>query len=154
MLIITWSTLLPVLAVFIVLSIWALINNNALKNREELVRVPYITNMRYIDAEKMLQSIGLGIKSENEEYNSIVPEGFIIDQTPSEGNNVMKDTEIKVSVSRGQEESSTCLLYTSNVYVLFFSSSARGSPLRTVSYTHLPTSPVPEPLTTTGISFS
>ena len=110
MLIITWSTLLPVLAVFIVLSIWALINNNALKNREELVRVPCITNMRYIDAEKMLQSIGLEIKSENEEYNSIVPEGFIIDQTPSEGNNVMKDTEIKVSVSRGQEESSTATL--------------------------------------------
>ncbi len=109
-LVLTWSVIFPVLAAFLALSVWSLINYNALKNRIELVRVPYVTNMKYTDAEKMLQSIELKIKIEDEEYNSSIPEGYIINQAPSEGKDVKKDTEIKVRVSMGQEQVSSAIL--------------------------------------------
>ncbi|HAX17648.1 MAG TPA: Stk1 family PASTA domain-containing Ser/Thr kinase [Actinobacteria bacterium] len=103
-LVLTWYILFPVLAVFLAISIWSLMSYSSLKNQTEFVKVPHIINMDYLNAEKMLQSINLRIAVEGENFSNNIPEGYIINQNPEEGANVDKDSEIKVIISKGQEE--------------------------------------------------
>ncbi|MDD3520826.1 MAG: Stk1 family PASTA domain-containing Ser/Thr kinase [Actinomycetota bacterium] len=109
-LILTWSILLPFLAIFMAISIWALINNSMLKNQEEPVIVPSLTNMEYFSAEKMLQSINLKISADGEEFSNDIPEGYIINQDPVEGIAAKENTEIKVVISKGRKEASSAIL--------------------------------------------
>jgi len=68
------------------------------------VRVPNITNLNLEEARGLLQGKGLRIVEGPQEYDDLVPEGFILQQDPSAGTEVKKGRGIKVIISKGSEE--------------------------------------------------
>jgi len=107
---VTQLILYPIIAILLVLSIWSLINYNLLKNKEAWIEAPYLINMNYVNAEKLVKSMGLNLKITDEDFNDNIPEGNIISQIPEEGTSLKKNTEIQVSVSKGQKKPESAVL--------------------------------------------
>lgn len=68
-----------------------------------MVPVPPVENIPAENAKEILSLINLNLIVKDEIYNSEIPEGFIIEQTPEHGKNVPAGSDIEVIISRGQE---------------------------------------------------
>lgn len=68
-----------------------------------MVPVPPVENIPAENAKEILALINLNLIVKDEIYNSEIPEGFIIEQTPEHGKNVPAGSDIEVIISRGQE---------------------------------------------------
>lgn len=65
------------------------------------VVVPDVRGKSMIEANAILKDEGLYIRLEGEDYDSAVPEGFVVRQDIPAGNKVKEAREIKVIVSKG-----------------------------------------------------
>ncbi len=68
-----------------------------------MVSVPPLENIPAENAKEILALFDLNLIVKDEIYNSEIPEGFIIEQTPEPEKNVPAGSDIKVVTSRGQE---------------------------------------------------
>ncbi len=68
-----------------------------------MVSVPPLENIPAENAKEILALFDLNLTVKEEIYNSEIPEGFIIEQTPEPGKNVPVGSDIEVVTSRGQE---------------------------------------------------
>ena len=97
-----------VVFVFIALQIIPII-----KNEQDTDTMPDLRGVNYLDAKSTFaEYFDLSVSSQ--EYSSVYDEGVIIDQTPKAGSKfVVKNTEVKVKVSRGPQ-----MVTVQNVYDL------------------------------------
>lgn len=68
-----------------------------------MVSVPPLENIPAENAKEILALFDLNLIVKEEIYNSEIPEGFIMEQTPEPGKNVPAGSGIEVILSRGQE---------------------------------------------------
>jgi len=72
---------------------------------EKLVEVPYIVGQSQRSANLILNKIGLKIGAVSKAYNSIFPEGVIIDQIPDSMQTLLKGYSVRVIISQGRSPS-------------------------------------------------
>lgn len=79
---------------------------NIFKDRfiEKEVEVPNLTNHSRVDAESSLGNLGLKSEVENELYNSDVPAGYVINQSPEAGEAVREDFTVMLTLSLGPQK--------------------------------------------------
>jgi serine/threonine-protein kinase len=68
-----------------------------------MVPVPPVENIPAENAKEILSLINLNLIVKDEIYNSEIPEGFIIEQTPEHGKNIPAGSNIEVIISKGKE---------------------------------------------------
>jgi len=68
-----------------------------------MVSVPPVENIPAENAKEIFALFNLNLIVKDEIYNSEIPEGFIIEQTPEHGKNVPAGSDIEVIISKGQE---------------------------------------------------
>jgi len=73
---------------------------------QKLVKVPDVTNMPLDEAEALLNENGLELGEVSSDFSSVYEEGYVINQGTVEEKEVLEGTEIDVTVSLGEEESS------------------------------------------------
>jgi eukaryotic-like serine/threonine-protein kinase len=69
----------------------------------EKVTVPELTGMNQSDASAALSSAGLKLGEVSQDYNTKVEKGLVISQSPSSGEEVAKNSEVAITVSRGPQ---------------------------------------------------
>jgi|GEM_PF-1234960 len=69
-----------------------------------IVEVPNVVGESFYAASRRLDAVGLRMKVQQEEYNSVFQHGSIIYQTPVEGSKVKIGRVVRVNVSLGTEE--------------------------------------------------
>ena len=67
------------------------------------VDVPSFAGMKYAEAEKMLNGLGLKV-SKQEEWNATVPSGVVFAQSPSAGQKILPGDVIRLTISKGPEK--------------------------------------------------
>jgi len=78
-----------------------------MKTMTNFTVVPEVEKMFYDNASRALESSGLTIERESEAFSDDVPINYIISQDPQSGSRIIKDTTVKVTVSKGPEISDT-----------------------------------------------
>ncbi len=73
---------------------------------QKLVKVPDVTNMTLDEAETLLNENGLELGEVSSDFSSVYEEGIVINQGTVEEAEVLEGTQIDVTVSLGEEESS------------------------------------------------
>ncbi|MBQ7015833.1 MAG: Stk1 family PASTA domain-containing Ser/Thr kinase [Firmicutes bacterium] len=73
---------------------------------QKLVKVPNVTNMPLDEAEALLNENGLELGEVSSDFSSVYEEGYVINQGTVKDKEVLEGTEIDVTVSLGEEESS------------------------------------------------
>lgn len=68
-----------------------------------MVSVPPVENIPAENAKEILALFNLNLIVKDEIYNSEIPEGFIIEQTPEPEKNIPAGSDIEVIISKGQE---------------------------------------------------
>ncbi|MBU4482966.1 MAG: PASTA domain-containing protein [Actinobacteria bacterium] len=68
-----------------------------------MVLVPPVENIPAENAKEILSLFNLNLIITDEIYSSETPEGFITEQTPAPGKNILAGSNIEVTISRGQE---------------------------------------------------
>ncbi|MBC8390536.1 MAG: PASTA domain-containing protein [Actinobacteria bacterium] len=68
-----------------------------------MVSVPPVENIPAENAKEILALFNLNLIVKDEIYNSEIPEGFIIEQTPEPKKNIPAGSDIEVIISKGQE---------------------------------------------------
>ncbi len=105
--IINLSAAYSLAAVFLILFILFAINYSNMKTMTNFTVVPEVEKMFYGNASRALESSGLTIERESEAFSDDVPINYIISQDPQSGSRIIKDTTVKVTVSKGPEISDT-----------------------------------------------
>jgi len=72
---------------------------------EKLVEVPYIIGQSQRSASLLLNQIGLKIGAVSKTYNSIYPEGVIINQIPDSSQTLPKGYSVRIVISQGRSPS-------------------------------------------------
>lgn len=67
------------------------------------IEIPNLQGKRMIEASDLLRSKGLYIKLKGDDYDSQVPQGYIIKQDILAGTKVKPGTEVMVTVSKGEK---------------------------------------------------
>jgi serine/threonine protein kinase len=88
-------------AVFLTLFILFAVNYSNMKTITNLTTVPEVEKMFYDNAKIALASSGLIIEKELDTFSSSVPLDYIISQNPQSGSRIVKDSKVKVVVSKG-----------------------------------------------------
>ena len=73
---------------------------------QKLVKVPDVTNMTLDEAETLLNENGLELGEVSSDFSSVYEEGIVINQGTVKEAEVLEGTQIDVTVSLGEEESS------------------------------------------------
>jgi serine/threonine protein kinase len=68
-----------------------------------MILVPTVENIPAENAEEILSLFNLNLVIKDEIYNSEIPEGSIIEQTPEPGENIQPGSDIEVIISKGPE---------------------------------------------------
>ncbi len=84
----------------------AVVLHISMGDEQKLVQVPSITNIPQEDAERLLEERGLAMGEVSTGHSSIYPEGYVINQGIAADEEVLEGTEIDVTISLGEEESS------------------------------------------------
>ena len=102
------STIIPIImSIFILAFLTLFIVYSSRYYREtasnSMAAVPPVENIPAENAEVLLSLYDLNMVIKDEIYDSEIPEGFIIEQTPESGKNIPVGGNIEVTVSRGPE---------------------------------------------------
>jgi beta-lactam-binding protein with PASTA domain/tRNA A-37 threonylcarbamoyl transferase component Bud32 len=92
------------MAVFLILFIFYSLKYYNLKTAgSTAATVPPLKNIPAENAEEILESFDLNLIVKDEIYDTKIPAGFIIEQTPDPGENVTAGSDIEVIISKGRE---------------------------------------------------
>jgi serine/threonine protein kinase len=102
------STIIPiVMSIFILAFLTLFIVYSSKYYREaasnSLATVPSVENIPAENAEVLLSLFDFNMVIKDEIYDSEIPKGFIIEQTPESGKNIPVGSNIEVTISRGPE---------------------------------------------------
>lgn len=90
--------------IFLVLSVIYISKYYSAENpASSMVTVPPVENIPVDNAGRILSLFGLRLEITDESFHSEIPEGCIIEQNPESGENIPKESEIEVTVSKGIE---------------------------------------------------
>lgn len=88
------------LILFLIFDNWIL---PSMVKDKKVVEVPKITGMKFDDATKLLQSVGLEFTVVSEQFNENYPKDYVIKQNPSSGIKVKESRQILLTLSKGTE---------------------------------------------------
>ena len=111
----------------------------AIQGRE--VRVPRLTGLTPVEAERVANSDGLVLSVENRFYSASVPEGRIVSQAPAQGSTVRRGWKIRVAESLGPQRAAVPNLIGQSQHAAGINVSRRGLEIGTVGAIHLPGAP-------------
>jgi eukaryotic-like serine/threonine-protein kinase len=111
----------------------------AIQGRE--VRVPRLTGLTPVEAERVANSDGLVLSVENRFYSASVPEGRIVSQAPAQGSTVRRGWKIRVAESLGPQRAAVPSLIGQSQHAAGINVSRRGLEIGTVGAIHLPGAP-------------
>jgi serine/threonine-protein kinase len=102
------STIIPiVMSIFILTFLTLFLVYSSKYYREaasnSIATVPPVENIPAENAEVLLSLFDLNMVIKDKIYDSEIPEGFIIEQTPESGKNIPVESNIEVTISRGPE---------------------------------------------------
>jgi beta-lactam-binding protein with PASTA domain len=108
----------------------------AIQGRE--VRVPKLTGLNPLEAERVANTNGLVLSVESRFYNSHVPQGRIVSQAPEQGATVRRGWKIRVAESLGPQRAAVPNLIGQSQHAAEINISRRGLETGTIGYVHLP----------------
>ncbi len=111
----------------------------AIQGRE--VRVPRLTGLTPVEAERVANSEGLVLSVESRFYSASVPEGRIVSQAPAQDSTVRRGWKIRVAESLGQQRAAVPNLIGQSQHAAGINVSRRGLQIGTVGSIHLPGAP-------------
>lgn len=79
------------------------ITDSSVLSQEDFIVVPEIVGQTLKDAKATLSKRGLEVEVIGEEYSNIIPKGKITSQSPQVNDTAIKETTIKVKISKGAE---------------------------------------------------
>jgi serine/threonine-protein kinase len=68
------------------------------------IEVPVVVGLELKEAARQLRIVGLQPRMAGEDYHAAFPKGAVIRQNPSGGSRVRKNLEVRLTVSRGRDE--------------------------------------------------
>ena len=111
----------------------------AIQGRE--VRVPRLTGLTPVEAERVANSDGLVLSVESRFYSASVPEGRIVSQAPAQDSTVRRGWKIRVAESLGPQRAAVPNLIGQSQHAAGINVSRRGLEIGTVGAIHLPGAP-------------
>jgi eukaryotic-like serine/threonine-protein kinase len=69
----------------------------------ELVTVPEVTGLNFLDAKKVLEDSGLEVKQGDVRYDEAKPVGLVLDQSPAKNENVKKGRRVYLTICGGEQ---------------------------------------------------
>jgi eukaryotic-like serine/threonine-protein kinase len=69
----------------------------------DLVTVPEVTGMSFLDAKKVLEDSGLEVKQGDIRYDEAKPVGLVLDQSPSKSETVKKGRRVYLTICGGEQ---------------------------------------------------
>lgn len=111
----------------------------AIQGRE--VRVPRLTGLTPVEAERIANSDGLVLSVESRFYSASVPEGRIVSQAPAQNSTVRRGWKIRVAESLGSQRAAVPNLIGQSQHAAEINISRRGLEIGTVGAIHLPAAP-------------
>lgn len=108
----------------------------AIQGRE--VRVPRITGLTPVEAERIANSNGLVLSVESRFYNASVPQGRIVSQSPEQNATVRRGWKIRVAESLGPQRAAVPNLIGQSQHAASINISRRSLEIGTVASIHLP----------------
>ena len=111
----------------------------AIQGRE--VRVPRLTGLTPVEAERIANSEGLVLSVESRFYSASVPEGRIVSQAPAQNSTVRRGWKIRVAESLGPQRAAVPNLIGQSQHAAGINVSRRGLEIGTVGAIHLPGAP-------------
>ncbi|HEU4413153.1 MAG TPA: PASTA domain-containing protein [Candidatus Angelobacter sp.] len=111
----------------------------AIQGRE--VRVPRLTGLTPIEAERTANSFGLVLSVESRFYSSTIAQGRIVSQSPAADATVRRGWKIRVAESLGPQRAAVPNLIGQSQHAAGINISRRGLEMGTISTIHLPGAP-------------
>jgi beta-lactam-binding protein with PASTA domain len=111
----------------------------AIQGRE--VRVPRLTGLTPLEAERVANSDGLVLSVESRFYSATVPEGRIVSQAPAQDSTVRRGWKIRVAESLGPQRAAVPNLIGQSQHAAGINVTRRGLEVGTVGTIHLPGAP-------------
>lgn len=111
----------------------------AIQGRE--VRVPRLTGLTPLEAERVANSDGLVLSVESRFYSATVPEGRIVSQAPAQDSTVRRGWKIRVAESLGPQRAAVPNLIGQSQHAAGINVTRRGLEVGTVGAIHLPGAP-------------
>jgi beta-lactam-binding protein with PASTA domain len=108
----------------------------AIHGRE--VRVPKLSGLHVVEAEKQTNANGLVLAVENRFYSSEVPAGYVISQSPSPNTKVRRGWKIRVAESLGSQRAAIPNVIGQSERLAELNISRRGLELGAVATIHYP----------------
>jgi len=108
----------------------------AIQGRE--VRVPRLTGLTPIEAERAANSDGLVLSVESRFYSSAVPQGHIVSQSPAPDATVRRGWKVRVAESLGPQRAAVPNLIGQSQHAAGINISRRGLEIGPVGTIHLP----------------
>ncbi len=108
----------------------------AIQGRE--VRVPRLTGLTPVEAERVANSSGLVLSVESRFYSSAVPEGRIVSQAPAPDAPVRRGWKVRVAESLGTQRAAVPNLLGQSQHAAGINISRRGLEIGTIGTLHLP----------------
>jgi eukaryotic-like serine/threonine-protein kinase len=108
----------------------------AIQGRE--VRVPKLTGLTPVEAERVANLDGLVLSVENRFYSTTVPQGRVVSQAPAPGATVRRGWKIRVAESLGTQHAAVPNLIGQSQHAAGINVSRRGLEIGTVGAIHLP----------------
>jgi serine/threonine-protein kinase len=68
------------------------------------IDIPVVIGLELKEAARQLREVGLQPRMAGEEYHAAFPKGTVIHQTPAGGSRVRKNNEVRLTISRGSDE--------------------------------------------------
>lgn len=69
----------------------------------ELVTVPEVTGLNFLDAKRVLEDSGLEVKQGDVRYDESKPVGLVLDQSPGKSENVKKGRRVYLTICGGEQ---------------------------------------------------
>jgi serine/threonine-protein kinase len=75
-----------------------------LSTERDRIEVPVVIGLELKEAARQLRVVGLQPRMAGEEYHGAFPKGAVVRQTPSGGSRVRRNVEVRLTISRGSDE--------------------------------------------------
>ncbi|MCI0484453.1 MAG: PASTA domain-containing protein [candidate division NC10 bacterium] len=101
------KTVLRILGIGVGLLVLSVISGYIAMNlsmERDRIEVPVVVGLELKEAARQLRIVGLQPRMAGEDYHAAFPKGAVIRQSPSGGSRVRKNLEVRLTVSRGRDE--------------------------------------------------
>ena len=101
------KTVLRILGIGVGLLVLSVISGYIAMNlsmERDRIEVPVVVGLELKEAARQLRVVGLQPRMAGEDYHAAFPKGAVIRQSPSGGSRVRKNLEVRLTVSRGRDE--------------------------------------------------